>query len=258
MHGSLFNDLRPLLHPMIVHFPIALIFASVALDWFGYCLRHPNLTRAGFYTLVLGAMGAGVAALTGPDHVSGDATVATLLANHQSFALLTVAIAVSLVAVRFLSAEGIQGRWALVYLACTLALLTTLSLTGYFGGEMTYHQGVGVATSQAVGASSGEGAGASGPLLSVPAKPLVALIGLLATAGLFVWLLAGRVFAGAYYAIWWRAVRGEYANAGSPLWTLRRGNVTQAWGTPTLATEQPSRGRTALPDGSGTATTARR
>ena len=39
---SLVTNLRPLLHPMLVHFPIALIVASVALDWVGYWLR---LTR---------------------------------------------------------------------------------------------------------------------------------------------------------------------------------------------------------------------
>jgi uncharacterized membrane protein len=256
MHGSLFADLRPLVHPMVVHFPIALLFASVALDWAGYWLRHPNLTRAGFYTLVLGAMGAGVSALTGPDHVSGDATATALLANHQSFALLTVAIAVSLVAVRFLSTEGIAGRWAWIYLGCTVALLITLSLTGYYGGEMTYHQGVGVVTSQAAAASGGVGEelGRAG---SVPAKPLVALIGLLATAGLFVWLFAGRALAGTYYATWWRAVRTEYANANSPLWTLRRGRAEPAWTPPALADGQAPSPH-ARPDGSPSASSARR
>jgi uncharacterized membrane protein len=34
--NTLVQQLRPLLHPMLVHFPIALLFASVALDWLGY------------------------------------------------------------------------------------------------------------------------------------------------------------------------------------------------------------------------------
>jgi uncharacterized membrane protein len=94
MLPQLIGQLRSLLHPMIVHFPIALLFASVALDWAGYWLKHPNLTRAGFYILVLGALGAGGAALTGPDHVTADASVMSLLADHQNFANLTVALAV--------------------------------------------------------------------------------------------------------------------------------------------------------------------
>lgn len=52
--STLIANLRPLLHPMLVHFPIALLFASVALDALGWLLRRPSLTRAGFFSLVLG------------------------------------------------------------------------------------------------------------------------------------------------------------------------------------------------------------
>ncbi|HEV8192295.1 MAG TPA: DUF2231 domain-containing protein, partial [Ktedonobacterales bacterium] len=138
------SQLRPLLHPMLVQFPIALLCASVALDWAGYWLKQPNLTRAGFYVLVLGTLGAGVVALTGPDHVTGDASVMSLLADHQNFASLTVALAVFMTAARCLTIEGIRGRWALLYLFCTLVLLVAVTLAGYYGGELTYHHGVGV------------------------------------------------------------------------------------------------------------------
>jgi uncharacterized membrane protein len=130
-HNALFEQLRPLIHPMLVHFPIALLFATVALDWLGYWLKHPNLTRAGFYTLVLGALGAGVAALSGPDHATGDPSVPGLLASHQNVASLTVALAVGLFTWRFLAARGISGGWALLYLVFTLALLVAVSLAGY-------------------------------------------------------------------------------------------------------------------------------
>jgi uncharacterized membrane protein len=223
MLGGLVRDVRPLIHPIVVHFPIALLFTSVALDWVGYWLRLINLTRAGFYLLVLGAFGAGIAALSGPDHATGDSAVLTLLIAHQSFALLTVALAVALTAVRFLAVEGMQGRWALVYLGCTLALLAVLSLTGYYGGELTYHQGVGV---QAGPATSGAGTSTAEGSSLVPVKPMVALLGLLCIAWLAMWLLAGRRLAGAYYTAWSQAVRDQLANAEGPLWTLRRGAST--------------------------------
>lgn len=219
MITSLIGSLRPLLHPMLVHFPIALLFASVALDWAGFWLGHAGLTRAGFYTLVLGALGAGVAALSGPDHATGGPAVVALLVSHQSFALLTVALAVSLTAVRFFAADGISGPWALGYLACTLALLAVVSLTGYYGGELVYHQAVGVtlpAGASAASAAAGEGSAA--PL--VPVKPMVALLGLLSMVGLGTWLAAGRVLAPRYHAAWWRAVRQD-RRTGAAIWTLR-------------------------------------
>lgn len=54
-----------------------------------------------------------------------------------------VALAVMLVAVRFFTAGGLRGNSALLYLLATLALLASVSLTGYYGGEMTYHHAVG-------------------------------------------------------------------------------------------------------------------
>ena len=225
--NALVAQLRPLIHPMLVHFPIALLFASVALDWIGYGFKHPNLTRAGFYTLTLGAFAAGIAALSGPDHATGDPSVPALLAAHQTWASVTVVLAVSMVAARFLAARGLRGGWALLYLVCTLGLLAAVSMTGYFGGEMTYHHAVGVAAPN-VSAVSAAASAEVRPLL--PAKPVTALAGFLAVAGFFLWMALGRRIAPSYYPTWWRAVRQELANAGAPLWTLQRGTPVPAAG----------------------------
>jgi uncharacterized membrane protein len=199
-------------------FPHCLIFASVGLDWVGYWLRLANLTRAGFFLLVLGAAGAGVSALSGPDHATGDKSVTNLLVLHQSFALVTVALAVGLFLVRFFAVDGIGGRWALVYLAATLALPATLSLTGYYGGELTYHHAVGVTTSAVQSSSIG---GSEGGAL-VPVKPMVALIGLITVGMPARWLMAGKSLAAAYYAQWQTALRTELAGAKGSLWSLWR------------------------------------
>jgi uncharacterized membrane protein len=229
---SLIAQLRPLIHPMLVHFPIALLFASVALDWIGYVLRHPNLTRAGFYTLALGAFAAGIAALSGPDHATGDPSVPALLAAHQTWAGVTVGLAVGLVAVRFVATRGLRGSWAPLYLLATLALLAAVSLTGYFGGEMTYHHAVGVSAANVTAVPASDGTAYVAPL--IPAKPFVAVVGLLAVVGLGLWLGLGRQVFPRYYPQWWRAVREELANAGAPLWTLQRGGtVRPATGTAT-------------------------
>lgn len=220
-HNALVEQLRPLIHPMLVHFPIALLFASVALDWIGYWLKHPNLTRAGFYTLVLGTFAAGIAALSGPDHATGDPSVPALLAAHQTWANVTVGLAVVMVAARFISARGLNGGGALLYLGATLALLGAVSLTGYCGGEMTYHHAVGVTVSNVPVATVSSSAASVSPLIS--AKPFVALVGMLSILGFCVWMALGRRLVLAYYAVWWRAVRQELANAGAPLWTLQRG-----------------------------------
>ena len=215
MLSTLIASLRPLLHPMLVHFPIALLFASVALDALGYLLRRPSPTRAGFFTLALGTAGAGVAALTGPDHPQGNAAVQSLLVLHQSFALITVALGVALLLVRFAAIRGLAGGPAVAYLGVTVLLLVSLSLTGYFGGELTYHQGVGVTVAQPALA-----AGAGGEGDGVPVKPLVALLGLLSMGMIGGWLAAGWRARDGYFAAWWRALLRE-SDDGGALWTLR-------------------------------------
>lgn len=242
-HNALVEQLRPLIHPMLVHFPIALLFASVALDWIGYWLKHPNLTRAGFYTLVLGAFAAGIAALSGPDHASGDSSVPALLAAHQTWASVTVALAVVMVAARFIAASGLNGGGALLYLASTLALIGAVSLTGYYGGELTYHHAVGVIVNGAPVATTSGVAAYVSPL--IPAKPFVALVGLLVVIGFCVWMALGRRLFPMYFPAWWRAVRQEHTNTGGRLWTLRRGSDDRAavWvGTPTQHTHPAPQG----------------
>jgi uncharacterized membrane protein len=218
--ASFLNSLRPLLHPILVHFPIALLFASVALDLVGYIFRITNLTRAGFYVLALGVAGAGVAAIVGPDHATGSATADALLIAHQNFALLTVALGVSLLLVRFFSADGIVSPWALLYFLVALALLGALALTGYYGGELTYHQGAGVVT------SSGPVIIPAGPITDVHTlvKPLVALMGLATVTLMGGWLLFGKRLAPHYYPLWMTGLRGELGTTPGNLWTLRRGS----------------------------------
>lgn len=218
MGSNLIASLRPLIHPMLVHFPIALLFASVALDWLGYWLRRPGFTRAGFYTLALGALSAGLAALAGPDHVVGEPAV-SLLAWHQLFALLTVVLAVALVAIRFFAVDGLTGRGALGYLGATLVLLAVVSLTGYYGGEMTYHQGVGV-TATVTGRSNVPYFSLLSTPPDVAAKPVIALLGFLGIVALALWLFAGERIAPAYYDVWRRRAQTVGVQA-TPLWTIR-------------------------------------
>src|SRR5581483_11139922 len=119
-------------------------------------------------------------------------------------------------------------------------------MTGYYGGEMTYHQGVGVTATV-----SGTTNTPYFALLSTPptiaAKPYVALLGFLCIVALALWLFAGRSIAPAYYQIWRTRAQTAGLQAG-PLWTLRRdGSLSiQRW-----RGSRPAQRRTAGPTTSG-------
>ena len=53
------------IHPLIIHFPIALLSASVLFDILGVVFRKESLNHAGWWCLVCGVMGALAAVLTG-------------------------------------------------------------------------------------------------------------------------------------------------------------------------------------------------
>ncbi len=108
-----------------------------------------------------------------------------LLTLHESFALITVALAVSLLLVRYMAADGFGGGSALLYLAATLVLLAVVALTGYYGGELDVPPG----HRRRVAQRSRDPDGVYGA--NVPVKPMTALIGLHRRRILGGWLLAG-------------------------------------------------------------------
>lgn len=53
------------LHPLVVHFPIALLLTAVCVDLAALVLKRPALHRVALWNLTLGTIGAGVAVLSG-------------------------------------------------------------------------------------------------------------------------------------------------------------------------------------------------
>ena len=53
------------LHPLFVHFPIALLLSSVAFSWAGRLWQGKNFDQAAWYTLLLGLAGTLVTLITG-------------------------------------------------------------------------------------------------------------------------------------------------------------------------------------------------
>ena len=133
-----------ILHPAIVHFPIALLIASVVLDALGVAFRRASLTQAGFYTLIGGSLGSTAGVISGPEEAVKDAASLTILHRHELFAALVVLCCLVMVGMRLGNVEGLYGSGAIGYLALGVLMIASLVLTGYFGGQLVYDRGVGV------------------------------------------------------------------------------------------------------------------
>lgn len=143
----------PNVHPMLVHFPIALLFTSVLLDLLAYSL--PGRARVLLRNVgsVLGVIGAFAALAT---YLTGRAAAQTVLIPgmahalvnaHWEWAFWTLWYFAGLAVVRIivLLTGRANGPWFTAVLAVTgLIGLGLLFETADRGAELVYGQGVGV------------------------------------------------------------------------------------------------------------------
>lgn len=164
---------------MVVHFPIALLITSVALDFAGVLLRRAGLTTAATWCLVLGVPGAFAALFSGwlSERDVNLALAGSLLHLHKVCAVLTSFTFSLLLLVRLIWLLPAILQWVrcsiprsdavlvrvnrrlqivvpalylkplprlvvALYLVASVISVALLGLTGYLGGAMVYDQGV--------------------------------------------------------------------------------------------------------------------
>lgn len=169
------------LHPIVVHFPIALLFASVALDIASVWIRRLGVSQAATWCLVIGVPGAAFALLSGWIRERGIEASAPpqLLHLHKVFAVLATLVFGTLLLVRLIwvspqlmsfvgalvpraqpALAGAQQRLfaalpgldtphsarllLAVYIFFSMIGLALLGITGYLGGALVYDHGVGI------------------------------------------------------------------------------------------------------------------
>lgn len=130
------------LHPMLVHFPIALILWGFIADIASLIFnKEICLSKTGFYLLIMGTLTAFLALLTGvlfTDEMSGAA--GGIKDTHELFAWITVAMSAIALAFRiFIIAKNKKNtnlKWVAFVLYGLAAI--SVSITGFFGGTLVY------------------------------------------------------------------------------------------------------------------------
>lgn len=135
------------LHPMLVHFPIALLITSVLFDAACTLFKRDSLREGALWLLALGFLGGIGSVLSGgmAEEVAEKAGVAkALIERHETWAYVTMGVFGVLLAVRLFLRNQFSARTLAVYLVIAAIGLGTLSVTGYFGGDLVYEHGAGV------------------------------------------------------------------------------------------------------------------
>ncbi|MBI3320877.1 MAG: DUF2231 domain-containing protein [Candidatus Omnitrophica bacterium] len=134
------------IHPMVVHFPIALVLTAVGLDLAAVILRRPTLHRLALWNLGLGTLGAAAAVLTGlqaEDVAKHSFEIWRIMELHKRLGITTLILGLMIVGWRVRARDQMRPRRRAVTLAVMLMMASTLGLGAYLGGRMVYEFGVG-------------------------------------------------------------------------------------------------------------------
>lgn len=149
------------LHPMIVHFPIALLIVGFLFEIAGAITKRESFTQTAFYLIILGALGVIAAFITGDQAGSGiteEGALKQALENHEDAATLTIWI-VSIAAafrIALVLLKKFKGVLKMVSLALFLIAVLAIARTGYYGGELVYKHAAGVQLDLGLGVNSTE------------------------------------------------------------------------------------------------------
>ena len=139
------------LHPMLVHFPIALLFVSVLFDVASVTLTRDSLREGALWLLGLGLLGGIVAAIAGgqaEDAAEKAGVAKALIETHETLAYVTLGIMAILFLSRLLLRNRFSSRALAAYLVVAAVGLVAVSATGHTGGNLVYEHGAGVNTAQ--------------------------------------------------------------------------------------------------------------
>ena len=137
------------LHPMIVHFPIALLIVGFLFDLTGAFLNKDFFSKTGFYLLILGTVGVLAAYISGNiagDGVSEAGALKQALENHEEAAELSLWLMVvaSIVRITIVLLKKYSGVFKWVAVVLFLVGILSIARTGYYGGELVFKHAAGV------------------------------------------------------------------------------------------------------------------
>src|SRR5690349_10497868 len=137
------NSLWVKMHGGTTHFPIALVMASVLFDLASLLApdnadksRRAGFRAAGFYTLLLGALGALGAVVSGLVISHGQLWGRGNLARHHMFLWPAFGLLMASAIWRLLVGNQASRHGLRIYLAVSMVTAALMGAAGYWGGEL--------------------------------------------------------------------------------------------------------------------------
>jgi uncharacterized membrane protein len=131
-------------HPMIVHFPVALITVGFLAEVISLFFKNEKcLSKTGFYLMVLGALSAIVAWTTGQlftnEPTQGE--IVRLFQKHETGALITMIVMIigSMFRIWLVMQKKEETKLKWISFGLYLIAFAAVTFTGFMGGNMVYN-----------------------------------------------------------------------------------------------------------------------
>lgn len=126
------------MHPLVVHFPIALLLVAAFVEGLGVLRRRGAAGDASWLCVGLGSLGAIVSTVMG--YAFADAKTASPdLETHERLGLITTIVAVITAVLAWRARrQGGTGGPAMAYRAFLFVSALGVSVAGHYGGELVY------------------------------------------------------------------------------------------------------------------------
>jgi predicted heme/steroid binding protein/uncharacterized membrane protein len=123
-------------HPMVVHFPIALLMASSLFVLLHLIFKNPSFESTSFYLLILGAIASPFAMATGllTWWINYRLKVTPFIKKKIQFSIFLLIFEVILIFWRSFSSQISSP----IYFIMVVLLTPIVSILGYYGGQMTF------------------------------------------------------------------------------------------------------------------------
>jgi len=129
------------LHPLLVHFPIGVLFLAFVLEMLSNFRRFRKIRGAVPFSVVVGLAASIFSSLSGWFLSQEGGYEPDLLFRHRLFGFMTVAIAFMLWVVITYEKNLPKPKRRPVRMAVFLVMIVILTVTGHFGGSITHGRG---------------------------------------------------------------------------------------------------------------------
>ncbi len=139
-------------HPLVVHFVVAFAVASVLFECAGLLFKNQAFRRTGFHLLILVAIVVGLAIWAGlkdSEGISLTDKTGRMIVRHRNLAYFTAGTYALVLLLQIVERwkywmQGVPVGLRVLSLLAALAGLILVLITGWYGGELVFRQGVNV------------------------------------------------------------------------------------------------------------------